>query len=97
MASRFEEDVWTLVSHIPSGCVASYGQLALLCGHPEWSRRAGRALRNAPPGLPCHRVVNHAGRTAPGWPEQRMLLQAEGVQFRENGCVAMRQHRWRPE
>ena len=23
---------------------------------------------------PCHRVVNHQGRTAPGWPEQRALL-----------------------
>jgi methylated-DNA-protein-cysteine methyltransferase-like protein len=30
---------------------------------------------------PCHRVVNHAGRTAPGWSEQRQLLEKEGVKF----------------
>ena len=43
---------------------------------------------------PCHRVVNHMGRTAPGRHEQRGLLEAEGVGFRENGCVDMKKHRW---
>ena len=42
---------------------------------------------------PCHRVVNHAGRTVPGWTEQRELLEAEGVEFRENGNVDMRRFR----
>ena len=31
---------------------------------------------------------------APGWHEQRGLLEAEGVGFRENGCVDMKKHRW---
>ncbi len=34
------------------------------------------------------------GRTAPGWHEQRRLLEAEGVGFRENGCVDMKKYRW---
>lgn len=43
---------------------------------------------------PCHRVVNHAGRTAPGWREQKMLLEDEGVEFKVNGCVDMKQYQW---
>ena len=30
---------------------------------------------------PCHRVVSATGRTAPGWPVQRPLLEEEGVDF----------------
>ena len=26
--------------------------------------------------------MNHAGRTAPGWREQKMLLEDEGVEFK---------------
>ena len=43
---------------------------------------------------PCHRVVNHAGRTAPGWPEQRALLEDEGVTFKPDGHVDLKRHRW---
>lgn len=40
------------------------------------------------------RVVNHTGRTAPFFYEQRGLLAAEGVTFKENGNVDMRKHQW---
>ena len=43
---------------------------------------------------PCHRVVNHMGRLAPHFPEQRERLLAEGVAFRENGCVDMKKYLW---
>ena len=43
---------------------------------------------------PCHRVVNHAGRPAPNWPEQQHLLEREGIQFKPNGCVDMKRFRW---
>ena len=36
---------------------------------------------------PCHRVVNHAGRTAPGFCEHKDGLETEDVGFRENGCM----------
>lgn len=94
--AAFEANVYRLVAQIPPGCVASYGQLALLAGRPRGARAAGRALRFAPPGLPCHRVVNSVGRTAPGWAEQATLLRKEGVAFRGNGCVNMARHRWQP-
>ena len=47
--------------------------------------------------LPCHRVVNKEGRTAPGWSGQRALLEKEGVSFKPNGHVDMQHHLWEPE
>ena len=47
---------------------------------------------------PCHRVVNSAGRLAPGFDEQqRSLLENEGVEFKENGCVDMKKYGWNGE
>ena len=62
----FARQVLSVVEEIPAGSVATYGQLARLIGMPGHARRAGRALALAPEGLPCHRVVNSQGRTAPG-------------------------------
>ena len=45
---------------------------------------------------PCHRVVNHAGRIAPGWREQRFLLEAEGVEFKDELHVNMKEYQWDP-
>ena len=47
--------------------------------------------------LPCHRVVNNAGRTAPGWSRQRPLLESEDITFKPNGHVDMQRHLWEPE
>jgi len=41
--------------------------------------------------------VNKEGRTAPGWSRQRELLEEEGVRFKSNGHVDMRQYLWEPE
>ena len=92
----FEEKIYALVAGIPPGQVASYGQLAVLAGGPRWARKAGRAMKNAPPGLPAHRVVNSAGRCVPGWTEQPILLRAEGVTFHPGGHVNMKRHRFCP-
>ena len=93
----FDQRVYHLADLVPPGKVTTYGQLAALAGRPRWARRAGRALSHAPEGRPCHRVVNSVGRLVPGWAEQRALLAAEGVAFRENGCVDMKRHRVRAE
>lgn len=92
----FRREVYQVVTAIPCGKVATYGQLAWLVGYPAHSRLVGRVLRGAPgtPDMPSHRVVNSQGRTVPHWPEQRFLLQAEGVRFKENGCVDLRRCRW---
>ena len=75
----FDAEVYSVVAQIPAGRVTTYGH----------------ALAAAPAGLPCHRVVNSAGRTAPHWTEQRPMLEAEGVRFRKNGCVDLTRSGWK--
>lgn len=96
-ARAFRHDVLSIVGQIPRGSVTTYGIIATLCGWPSHSRMVGRTLRYTPEAasLPCHRVVNAAGRTAPGWSRQRPLLEAEGVSFRPNGHVDMARHLWK--
>lgn len=95
--SLFARTVYRLVARIPRGKVATYGQIALMAGVPQCPRQVGQALRFVPDslGLPCHRVVNRAGRMAPHWPEQRRLLESEGVPFRADGTVDLRRCIWR--
>ena len=98
-AMSFGEDVLSIVAQIPRGMVTTYGHIAVLAGWPSHARMVGRTLRYAPEAehLPCHRVVNKEGRTAPGWGSQRTLLEEEGVAFKSNGHVDMQRHLWEPE
>ena len=98
-ARLFRDDVLNIVSQIPRGHVTTYGIIAAWTGWPSHSRMVGRTLRYTPgaDALPCHRVVNKVGRTAPGWSQQRLLLEAEGVTFKPNGHVDMHRHLWQPE
>ncbi|GKI16834.1 DNA methyltransferase [Oscillospiraceae bacterium] len=93
---RLIYEILSAVEEIPRGKVASYGQLARLIGHEKNARLVGKVLSMAEfyGSYPCHRVVNHAGRTAPGWTEQQSLLAAEGVGFKPNGCVDMKHYQW---
>ena len=85
LSETFCNEVYSVVREIPAGSVTTYGDIAALLGMPQYSRMVGRALRQVPAGLnlPCHRVVNAIGRLVPGWDEQRRLLDAEGVSFRQ--------------
>ena len=89
-------EILSVVEEIPEGKVASYGQIARLIGRDKNSRLVGKVLSMAEyyGRYPCHRVVNHAGRLAPGFFDQRQLLEAEGVSFKPNGCVDMERCRW---
>lgn len=80
-------EILSVVAEIPAGSVASYGQIARLIGKVlSMAQYYGK--------YPCHRVVNSAGRTAPGWARQRALLEQEGVQFKPNGCVDTKRYQW---
>lgn len=93
----FYQEVYSVVREIPAGNVVTYKQIAFLTGYAQYSRMVGQALAAAPEGagVPCHRVVNSCGRLAPMWTEQRGLLEAEGVLFKENGCVDMKRCQWK--
>ena len=103
---NFFSRVYAAVQRIPCGKVASYGQIARLCGSPRSSRAVGYALHVNPfPGVvPCHRVVNREGRLAPafafgGAEVQKELLEREGVEaVQRDGLyyVDMEKYRWNP-
>ena len=95
-SESFRKEVYEVVSQIPVGKVSTYGGIALLLGVPQCSRMVGRALKEVPDELsiPCHRVVNTAGRLVPGWVEQKQLLLAEEVSFKAIGCVNLKEHLW---
>lgn len=92
-----------VIAAIPSGRVASYGQIAALAGAPRAARQVAAVLGRAPAaaGLPWHRVVNARGEVAipPGRParrEQIARLRAEGVGV-VAGRVRLQVCGWRPE
>lgn len=79
---------------IPYGKVATYGQIALLCGKPKNSRQVGYGLRENLAGedVPAHRVVNSKGELSGAIHFefsglQKMLLQDEGIEVRWDGKV----------
>ena len=89
-------EILSVVEEIPEGCVATYGQIARLIGREKNSRQVGKVLSMEEyyGQYPCHRVVNHAGRPAPGWREQEELLREEGVELKRNGCVDLKKYQW---
>ena len=89
-------EILSVVEEIPKGKVATYGQMAKLIGRDKNARLVGKVLSRAEfyGKYPCHRVVNHVGRVAPGWHEQRFLLLEEGVSFKNENHVDMKKSQW---
>lgn len=96
MLNPFYEKVYAIVDQIPRGSVASYGQIAWMLGHPRSAREVGRALRNCPENLPCHRVVLSDGTISKGGNAgiRKALLESEGVVFLFEDRVDMKSCRW---
>ncbi|MCG6909705.1 MAG: MGMT family protein [Deltaproteobacteria bacterium] len=97
--SRYER-VYELVGLIPAGQVATYGQIA---GYIDrcTPRMVGFAMAATPEGrdIPWHRVINSRGMIsirANGERDmmQRLLLEAEGVHFDEQGRVDLDKAGW---
>lgn len=98
------EKIYEVVSNIPEGKVATYGQVALLAGNPRWARVVGYALHKNPAFgiIPCHRVVNRDGKTAEsfafgGGDIQRQMLEQEGIVFEKDGRIDLSKYIWKPE
>lgn len=89
-------EILSVVGEIPEGCVATYGQIARLIGREKNARLVGKVLSMAEfyGKYPCHRVVNHAGRLAPGWSEQADLLHNEGISLKDENHVDLRRYQW---
>ena len=78
------QHVYNLVSNIPPGKVATYGQLASSLGFPQAARGIGKILNKNPRPIivPCHRVVCSDGSVGGymyGKKRKISLLTDEGV------------------
>lgn len=100
-AIGLHQRIHAVVSRIPRGRVATYGQVARIAGLPGQARLVGYALHALPAdtSIPWQRVVNAQGAlsTPPGHDEvQRRLLEREGVRFDSRGRIALASFQWRP-
>lgn len=83
----FYEKIGIVCRRIPAGRVATYGQIALLCGKPQNSRQVGYGLKKGLAGrdVPAFRVVNAKGILSGAahfdtFDQQKILLTEDGVE-----------------
>lgn len=84
----FTDKVYEIVTRIPKGKVATYGQVAKLAGSPKAARAIGMCMKHNPfaPDVPCHRVVGSDGAltgysAGKGIVTKKEMLIKEGVSF----------------
>jgi methylated-DNA-protein-cysteine methyltransferase related protein len=95
------ERIYDLVRQIPSGKVATYGQVAQVVGGCT-ARMVGYAMSalksGAHPDVPWQRVINRQGRIsihdAYGGAVQRQILESEGVVFDDQDRVDFAEYGW---
>ena len=103
MSNELAQMILAVVSQIPKGKVASYGQIAKLAGLPKHARLVGRVLGQIEDrtAIPWHRVINSQGKmsttqlTEHGDHLQQILLLSEGVVV-ISGRVNLKQFAWVP-
>lgn len=96
-------EFYEIIQLVPSGKVATYGQIAKLAGLPKHARHVGFALKNMDHDstVPWHRVINSQGKISLtkeddfGQNVQVQKLQAEGVVV-INNKVSLKQFQWAP-
>ena len=96
-------EIWYLLSRIPKGCVATYGQLAEMAEAPGYACVVGNILKQLPSGtdLPWHRVVNSKGEIS--FPDgssryslQKLCLEQDGVAI-SSGKINLKAYQWHGE
>ncbi|MCJ7840139.1 MGMT family protein [Lederbergia sp. NSJ-179] len=99
----YTEQVISMIKRIPTGYVATYGQIARLAGNPRGARQVARILHSMSRkhGLPWHRVINAKGEIAVGDPEtaftQAALLEEEGVELSKENKINLGHYQWDPK
>jgi methylated-DNA-protein-cysteine methyltransferase-like protein len=95
--------IYAAVRKIPSGRIATYGQVAELAGLSGHARQVGYALYATPDEIeiPWQRVVNAKGEISPRSDSlmaglQQSLLEAEGILFDADGRIDLSRYRWQP-
>jgi methylated-DNA-protein-cysteine methyltransferase-like protein len=102
VATAFTIRVRRIISAIPEGRVASYGQVAGLAGNVKAARQVAWILHSSSEAhqLPWHRVVGGRGKVSlprgHGYEEQKALLLDEGVIFDEQERIDLEKFGWNP-
>ena len=96
--SLFTRRVLSVVRRIPSGRVATYGDVAALAGRPRAARAVGNIMRECRArDVPCHRVIA-AGGALGGYGGnlelKRALLRVEGILVSRAKIRQFREKRW---
>jgi alkylated DNA nucleotide flippase Atl1 len=90
------ERIRAVISDVPPGTVATYGDIAALTGAPS-PRVVGRVLAEDGHDLPWQRILRADGTPAPHLAhEQLERLRAEGV-LADGQRVSLRKYRWQPD
>ncbi|GAB1256585.1 MGMT family protein [Aurantivibrio plasticivorans] len=96
-----QERIFQVISQIPEGRVATYGQVAELAGIPRAARLVGSTLKKLPKGskLPWFRVINAAGKISlpmnGNGRIQKSRLESEDVVL-INNTVNLKLFGWQP-
>ncbi|MFZ2960014.1 MAG: MGMT family protein [Candidatus Ozemobacteraceae bacterium] len=97
--TSFSKQAISMIRAVPRGKVATYGQIARLCGNPRAARQVSRILSSCSDNhhLPWHRIINSRGGISLGHDHgalQRALLEAEGIQFDRFGTIDLELYQW---
>jgi len=98
----YRDFIYEIVRSIPSGKVASYGQIARMVPRCT-ARMVGFAMASTPENqnIPWQRVINSQGKISPhgagfGSALQRSLLEDEGIVFDQEHKIDLDQFGWKP-
>ena len=103
MKSPLYQQIHEIIRLIPSGKVATYGQIAEIVGGCT-ARIVGYATSAIPvdSDIPWQRVINYKGKISSrsrgsGELLQQELLEGEGIQFDQSGKTNLKYYRWNGE
>ena len=98
------KQIYEIIRLIPSGKVATYGQISEIVGYCT-ARMVGYAVSSIPLSsvIPWQRVINYKGEISlrssgsGGELVQQKLLESEGVKFDQSGRTDLEKYRWEGE
>ncbi|MCH7330585.1 MGMT family protein [Acinetobacter modestus] len=101
--NELHRQILEVITLIPYGKVATYGQIAKLAGLPKHARLVGYVLKHLDPcsEIPWYRVINSQGKISvtrinqQGENVQQSLLEQEGI-YLLNGKVSLKEFGWQP-
>jgi methylated-DNA-protein-cysteine methyltransferase-like protein len=95
--------IYDVVRRVPSGKLATYGQIAKLAGCPGHARQVGYALHALPEDtdVPWHRVISAQGEISLrsdilGEDRQALCLAEEGLFPSDQSKYDLLQYQWEP-